>query len=348
MKKKFLLSILAACIFGAVSFTAASAQDITIKVNDNIVQTDTAPVMVNDRVLVPLRAVSNALNCGVGYDASTQGIIILQGSVGGAKEHLAMCWINKDHAFVLDGLALGNTYVMDVPPVIENERTLVPIRAISELLGATVDWDGANQTVEITASLPEKKIDDSAAEKLSSYEALLFKSYDGYAAYADGNPQIVNIEIGLENGGVITAQLYPELAPTSVWNFVKLADAGIFDGTIFHRVIENFMIQGGAFETNGNHREADPIHGEFILNGVLNIIPHERGVLSMARTEEPNSASNQFFIMHQRAEHLDGSYAAFGRVTSGMEYVDRIAATATNEDDKPIENQVISYIKVVE
>ena len=157
----------------------------------------------------------------------------------------------------------------------------------------------------------------------------------------------MNIQIEMENGGIIKAELYPEVAPITVENFVKLINESFFDGLVFHRVIEGFMIQGGGFDAVGNHKDADSIKGEFDANGVKNDLKHERGVLSMARTMFHNSASSQFFIMHQDAPHLDGQYAAFGKVTEGMDVVDAIAECQTAMDDSPIVPQVIKTIKLV-
>lgn len=154
----------------------------------------------------------------------------------------------------------------------------------------------------------------------------------------------MNIKIEMENGGIIRAELYPETAPVTVENFVKLIEDRFFDGLIFHRVIPGFMIQGGGFDTNGNQKEAASIKGEFEQNGVPNALKHTRGVLSMARTMFPNSASSQFFIMHEDAPHLDGQYAAFGKVLEGMDVVDEIAETPTGPQDKPVEDQVIKTI----
>ncbi len=157
----------------------------------------------------------------------------------------------------------------------------------------------------------------------------------------------MNIQIEMQNGGIIKAELYPEVAPITVENFVNLIEKKFFDGLIFHRVIEGFMIQGGGFDAVGNHKETDSIKGEFDSNGVRNTLKHDRGVLSMARTMFPNSASSQFFIMHKAAPHLDGQYAAFGKVTEGMDVVDAIATCQTGCDDKPIVPQVIKTIKLV-
>ena len=154
----------------------------------------------------------------------------------------------------------------------------------------------------------------------------------------------MNIKIEMENGKVMRGELYPEVAPISVENFVKLIEAKFFDGLVFHRVIENFMIQGGGFDAVGNHKEAESIKGEFDANGVKNDLKHTRGVLSMARTMFPNSASSQFFIMHKDAPHLDGQYAAFGKITEGLDVVDEIATCQTDYNDQPTVPQVIKTI----
>lgn len=154
-----------------------------------------------------------------------------------------------------------------------------------------------------------------------------------------------NILITMENGDEIKAELYPEVAPKTVENFLKLVDEKFFDGIIFHRVIKGFMIQGGDPTGTGMGGSEENIVGEFRANGFENDLKHTRGVLSMARTNMPNSASSQFFIMHQDAPHLDGQYAAFGKVVEGMEAVDKIARTKTNWQDKPLEPQVMKSIR---
>ena len=144
----------------------------------------------------------------------------------------------------------------------------------------------------------------------------------------------IKIAIKLTDGRQMTGELYPDIAPISVENFVDLIEKDFFDGLIFHRVISGFMIQGGGYdetfyEGNFNSKETAPIKGEFASNGVENNLKHTRGVLSMARTMEPDSASSQFFIMHEDAPHLDGEYAAFGKITEGLEVVDEIAGVET-------------------
>ena len=152
--------------------------------------------------------------------------------------------------------------------------------------------------------------------------------------------------IEMENGGTIVCELYPDVAPQSVRNFIALANKGFYDGLIFHRVISGFMIQGGCPQGTGMGGPGYCIKGEFKLNGVKNNLSHKRGVLSMARAQSPNSAGSQFFIMHADGDFLDGQYAAFGKVTEGMDVVDRIASVKTNFSDKPKEDQRMKKVTV--
>ena len=154
----------------------------------------------------------------------------------------------------------------------------------------------------------------------------------------------VNAEITIKNMGVIKLELYPDVAPVSVSNFVHLAESGFYNGLIFHRVIEGFMIQGGDPDGIGTGGPGYSIKGEFSANGVKNDISHERGVISMARSNDFNSAGSQFFIMHADGGYLDGQYAAFGRVIDGIEVVDKVASVRTDYSDKPIEDVVIESI----
>ena len=153
-------------------------------------------------------------------------------------------------------------------------------------------------------------------------------------------------KITMENGGVIEGELYPEKAPQSVANFVDLCQHNYYDGLIFHRVIPGFMIQGGCPDGTGMGGPGYCIKGEFIFNGVKNELKHKRGVLSMARSQSPNSAGSQFFIMHADGDFLDGQYAAFGAVTEGMDVVDAIAAVKTDRMDKPMTAQRMKKVTV--
>lgn len=158
------------------------------------------------------------------------------------------------------------------------------------------------------------------------------------------NNPIVTIE--MENGNIIKAELYPNIAPNTVKNFIDLINKNYYDGLIFHRVINGFMIQGGCPEGSGMGGPGYSIAGEFTSNGFTNNLKHERGVLSMARAMNPNSAGSQFFIMHKNSPHLDGQYASFGRVIEGMENVDKIAETKTGFGDRPKKEQKIKKMTV--
>ena len=154
------------------------------------------------------------------------------------------------------------------------------------------------------------------------------------------------VTITMTNGDVMRAELYPEIAPNTVNNFISLVQKGFYDGLIFHRVISGFMIQGGDPQGTGMGGPGYSIKGEFAMNGVRNDLKHTRGVLSMARSMMPNSAGSQFFIMHANAPHLDGQYAAFGKVVEGLDVVDKIASVRTGWQDKPVEEQKIQSMTV--
>ena len=156
------------------------------------------------------------------------------------------------------------------------------------------------------------------------------------------------VEIEMENGGIMRLELYPDIAPITVENFLDLVNDGFYDGLIFHRVINNFMIQGGDPTGTGMGGSENTIKGEFAQNGVKNDLSHTRGVISMARSQSYDSASSQFFIVHQDSTHLDGSYAAFGKMVDGYDVLDEIATTPTDSSDKPLADQVIKTIRVVE
>lgn len=158
------------------------------------------------------------------------------------------------------------------------------------------------------------------------------------------NP-IVTIE--MENGGIIRAELYPEVAPNTVNNFISLINKGFYDGVIFHRVISGFMLQGGDPRGTGTGGPGYSIRGEFTANGFKNDLKHSRGVLSMARASHPDSAGSQFFIMHADAPYLDGNYAAFGEIVEGLDVVDEIAAVPTNASDKPLTPQVMKTVEII-
>ena len=154
------------------------------------------------------------------------------------------------------------------------------------------------------------------------------------------------ITITMQNGSVMKGELYPEIAPNTVNNFISLVKKGYYNGMIFHRVIPGFMIQGGCPDGTGMGGPGYSIKGEFTQNGFKNDLKHTKGVLSMARTMAPNSAGSQFFIMHQTSPHLDGAYAAFGKITEGLDVIDAIAGVRTDFRDRPLEDQVIKSMEI--
>ena len=160
--------------------------------------------------------------------------------------------------------------------------------------------------------------------------------------------ETIMVQIEMDNGGIIKLELYPDIAPITVANFEKLVKEGFYDGLIFHRVIKNFMIQGGDPTVTGMGGAKETIKGEFASNGVTNTLSHTRGVISMARSQKKDSASSQFFICHADAKYLDGDYAAFGKVIEGMDVVDEIAGVKTNFNDKPLVDVVMESVTIIE
>lgn len=154
------------------------------------------------------------------------------------------------------------------------------------------------------------------------------------------------VTMNVKNFGTIEIELYPDVAPNTVNNFIELVNKHFYDGVIFHRIIKGFMIQGGDPQGIGIGGPGYSIKGEFLANGVVNNLKHTKGVISMARAQHPNSAGSQFFIMHEDAPHLDGQYAAFGKVISGLDVVDAIASVTTNYNDKPLEDVVMESVTV--
>lgn len=348
MKKLLSVCLAGLLLLSSLPFTAFAADEIAVVVNGQAIESDVpaqaTPVYdengeyVGDRVFLPIRAVTEALNCDVYWNEPSQGITIYR------KDNLYIMWINKETAFHLDGVALSNAYTMDAPPAITDGRTLVPIRAVAELLGAEVEWLADSQTVDIKYDLGELENNASAAETCAIYEELLKQEYATYDSYVKGTLEAVNGKMILESGEEIKFELYPQIAPETCENFINLAKNGFYDNTIFHRVIEGFVAQGGGLDETGVQKVSDPVLGEFVANGVFNLIPHTRGALSLARADDYNSGSSQFFIVHQDSPHLNGNYAGFGKVTEGMEIVDRICASETDANDMPVSPILVKQV----
>jgi peptidyl-prolyl cis-trans isomerase B (cyclophilin B) len=307
MKKFICLAMLLVIMFAIVPAVTAYARQndiITITLDGRTLTfTDVPPQIVNGRTMVPFRFIGEELGAQVEWKASENTVYAQMGDT-------VINLLIGDTSPTVNGTVVN----IEQPAYIKDGRTLVPLRFISEAFGAKVDWDDVTQTVSITSQHPD-----------SSYT------------------ETIQATIKMEDGGVIVLALYPDLAPQTVRNFVYLARKGFYDGLKFHRIISGFMIQGGSPDGSGSGGPGYRIKGEFTENGVVNGLTHTRGVISMARTPEPNSAGSQFFIMHGNAPNLDGLYAAFGRVISGMDVVDKIAGTPNDgengsvaDSDKPV------------
>ena len=220
------------------------------------------------------------------------------------------------------------------------KKILTVLLSLTLLMLSAAACTGTAGDAEPSASAPESsQTPDSSADSETAT--------DPYA-------RKIGFTIEMENGDVMKGELYPDLAPETVANFVKLCNEHFYDGLIFHRVIPGFMIQGGGFDTEYNQKQAETIVGEFSANGFKNDLAHTRGVISMARTSVPDSASSQFFIMHADYPSLDGQYAAFGKITEGLDVIDKIASVETTTlpeygmEDVPTEQQIIKTITVDE
>lgn len=350
--KKFVTAIMSVLTLSlALTASAHADEGIKIMINGEEAVSDVAPMTmpvytdgeyVGDRVMVPIRAISEKLNFDVYWNGNDKGITIYR------KNNLYIMWVEKDTAFHMNGLGLEKGYKMDIAPTVINDRTLVPVRAVAEVLGAEVNWLGDTKTVDIKYDLGDIEQNTGIGETVKIYEEIMYEGYNDFKAYVEGTIETTDGKIVLENGKEIKFELYPQFAPNTCQQFVALAKNGAYNGTIFHRVIEDFVAQGGGFYANGDKLQTQNIFGEFIMNGVFNPISHKRGVLSLARTNDYNGGSQQFFIVHNDSPHLNGNYAAFGKVTEGMEVVDEICTAETDENDRPTEDIIIKEIVIFE
>lgn len=272
------------------------AHTIQIQLDGKTLTTNVAPISKNGTTLVPIRLISENLGAKVDYDAVTKKISITSNATS------IELFVHSTTAHIN-----GKPTHLTMAPEIVSNTTMVPIRFISENLNCKVEWDQASQVVKITS------ISTNLASSLP-VAILKVKDY-----------------------GTITLELYPEMAPNTVNNFIFLANNGFYDGLIFHRVIADFMIQGGDPSGTGAGGPSYSIAGEFASNGfITNTLSHTKGIISMARTSDPDSAGSQFFITSADSTFLDGEYAAFGKVISGLDVVDAISVVKTNSQDAPL------------
>ena len=313
MKKIISLLIVICVCFSAISVFAYDEHKVFI--DKHQIKFDVEPVMFDGRILVPMRKIFETMGAAVTWLPETSGIIAEKGDI-----KIEMQIENPD-IFVN-----SEKITLDVSPKLIEGNTLVPVRAVAEGLNAKVEWVQETGTVLITS--PSIKVMKNVTVDKS-----------------DEKKPIVTITT--ETNQIIKAELYPEIAPVTVENFIKLIDDDFYNGLNFHRIEPGFVIQGGCPIGNGTGGPGWKIKGEFTSNGFKNDLKHERGILSMARAADPDSAGSQFFIMLGAAPHLDGEYAAFGKVLEGMDVVDEIVdpKAPKNNDIEEKSKPVLDFSK---
>lgn len=301
----FLLTLLFSLVFSIPCF----ASTIELTLNGKQLTSPISPIIENDITLVPLRLISENLNATVSYNNETKTISIT----------------SKDTSI---RLTLGSTSVkvneeiisLSVAPRSIDGTTMVPLRFISENLDCKVNWDAKNQRITITSLNPDEQTTTSTLP----IATIMIKDY-----------------------GTITLELYPDLAPNTVNNFIFLANNKFYNGLTFHRIIDDFMIQGGDPLGTGIGGPGYTIAGEFSSNGFsTNTLSHTKGIISMARSYLPDSAGSQFFITSADATYLDGQYAAFGKVLTGLDVLEVLSNVSTNANDAPLNPVIIESIHV--
>ena len=287
----------------------ASPHKIQIRLNNQILNTPIAPVQESGTTLVPLRVISENLGANVNFNSKNKTITITK------DDQKIVLTLGKTEALVNN----VKQTLTKAPTTLQN-TTMVPLRFISEQLNCAVDWDNNAKLISITSK---------------------------NSSNADQKTELPMATLKIKDYGTVTLELYPEMAPNTVNNFIALANSGFYDGLTFHRIISDFMIQGGDPNGTGTGGPGYSIAGEFAINGFeQNTLSHEVGVISMARTSAPNSAGSQFFIVSGEATYLDGQYAAFGKVTSGLDIIDKVQNVPTGPYDKPNTPVVIESLRV--
>ena len=307
------IALLIPIVFFVLIAYSCFANTIQIKLNGNILVTPIAPITQHNTTLVPLRIISENLGAQVNFDQATKQITI-------EKENQSIVLTLGKRKALVNNVE----QTISFPPTIFKNTTMVPLRFVSENLNCHVEWDQKNNLITITSITTS---DSSASGEQTN------------------TLPIVTLKI--KDYGTVTLELYPDMAPNTVNNFISLANSGYYDGLIFHRIISGFMIQGGDPTGTGTSGPGYAIAGEFASNGFTqNTLSHTKGVISMARTLDPDSAGSQFFIMSADGTYLDGQYAAFGKVTSGLDIIEKIQNVKTNSADRPTTDVIIQSIRV--
>ena len=302
----FLLTLLFSLIFSIPCFASST---IKLSLNGRQLEPSVAPIIKNGTTLVPLRLISENLNAHVSYEKETKTISIISKNT---SIHLTL---ENKKAIVNE-----DTILLSMAPISINGTTMVPLRFISENLDCKVNWDAKNQHITITSLNTEEQTNNSTLPTAT----IIVKDY-----------------------GTITLELYPDIAPNTVNNFIFLANNHFYDGLTFHRIIDDFVIQGGDPLGTGTGGPGYTISGEFSSNGFSsNVLSHTKGIISMARSYLPDSAGSQFFITCADATYLDGQYAAFGKVLTGLDVVEALSNVSTNVNDAPLSPIIIESIRV--
>ncbi len=299
-----------------MSFTIPTlASNISLNINNKNIDMPVPPVIESDTTLVPLRIITENMGAKLDFDSKTKTINL-------TKDNTSISLtIDKEIATIN-----SNTVSLSLAPKLVSNTTMVPLRFISENFDCKVDWIADKQLISITLPTDES---DSNVDVDTSVQT---KKVIG--------------TMSIRDYGILELELYPEIAPKTVENFIKLANSKFYDGLTFHRVISSFMIQGGDPTGTGMGGPGYTIPGEFAANGHTdNTLRHTKGIISMARTSDPNSAGSQFFIMSSDSPHLDGYYAAFGKVTKGLDIIDTIEKVETQVNDNPVVDVVIQSIR---
>ncbi len=313
LNKTTISSMLLSIILLVVFNLTCLANSISLTINNKNIEMPVSPINESSTTLVPLRVITENMGATLDFDNKSKTINLKK------DDTLISLTIGSKDATVN-----YNPMTLSLEPKLINNTTMVPIRFISENFECTVNWIPEKQLIEIT--LPEIEPDTNIPE-IESEKVLA--------------------SIVIENYGTLELELYPEIAPKTVENFTKLANSKFYDGLTFHRIISSFMIQGGDPTGTGAGGPGYSIYGEFASNGFTqNTLRHTKGVISMARGFDPNSAGSQFFIVSGDSPHLDGSYAAFGKVTKGLDIIDKVEKVETQTGDKPITDVVIKTIRV--
>ena len=372
--RRFMALMIAVVILLPCIAVTAEEGEVSVFINSmQVIFPDAQPIIQEGRTLVPLRAVFEGLGADVYWNDAEQIVCIAKSETKillKIGEEIFFRYVCGDFDEILWAAIVSPEYLddmvgvlfFDVAPQIIDERTYIPLRFVCEAMGVDVDWEEEALEVLVNCSeeyISESNTDKTFAEKFFEYTSAP-EDYEDEFKEGMGDLELSNLEIDtsihyfakieMDSGDIMMVELMPEYAPETVQNFIKLVNEGFYNGITFHRIVKDFMIQGGDPQGTGMGGSGETIRGEFASNGFArNTLPHERGVISMARSGDPNSASSQFFICHGDSSFLDGSYAAFGKLVEGFDVLDKLAGVEIAAgSDAPVNPPVIQSITMIE